>query len=51
MQVILSKEWTEEGFQVADAISHTEFVTHSSGKWPQEHNSEEIAESMFQFVA
>ncbi|KAF3625831.1 Protein AUXIN RESPONSE 4 [Capsicum annuum] len=55
MQVIwsdaLSKEWTEEGRQVADAIPQAKFVGHSGGRWPQEHNSEEIAESICQFVS
>ncbi|KAH0731597.1 hypothetical protein KY289_002785 [Solanum tuberosum] len=55
MQVIwsdaLSKEWTEEGRQVADAIPQAKFVSHSGGRWPQEHNSEEIAESIYQFVS
>ncbi|KAK4739239.1 hypothetical protein R3W88_002936 [Solanum pinnatisectum] len=55
MQVIwsdaLSKEWTEEGRQVANAISQAKFVSHSGGRWPQEHNSEEIAESIYQFVS
>ncbi|OIT35807.1 PREDICTED: protein AUXIN RESPONSE 4 [Nicotiana attenuata] len=55
MQVIwsdaLSKEWTKEGRQVADAIPQAKFVTHSGGRWPQEHNSEEIAESIYQFVS
>lgn len=55
MQVIWSdswsKEWTEEGRQVADAIPQAKFVGHSGGRWPQEHNSEEIAESIYQFVS
>ncbi|KAJ8529498.1 hypothetical protein K7X08_036333 [Anisodus acutangulus] len=55
MQIIwsdaLSKEWTEEGRQVADSIPQAKFVSHSGGRWPQEHNSEEIAESIYQFVS
>ncbi|KAK4378962.1 hypothetical protein RND71_000824 [Anisodus tanguticus] len=55
MQVIwsdaLSKEWTDEGRQVADSIPQAKFVTHSGGRWPQEHDSEEIAESIYQFVS
>lgn len=55
MQIIwsdaLSKEWTEEGRQVADAIPQAKFVSHSGGRWPQEHNSEKMAESIYQFVS
>ncbi|CAN4111131.1 unnamed protein product [Withania somnifera] len=47
----LSKEWTEEGRRVADAIPQAKFVSHSGGRWPQEHNSEEIAENIYQFVS
>lgn len=30
-----SKEWSEEGGRVADALPHAIFATHSGGRWPQ----------------
>ncbi|KAM7473756.1 hypothetical protein LguiB_021001 [Lonicera macranthoides] len=35
LQVILSKEWREEGGWVANALPRAAFVTHSGGWWPQ----------------
>ncbi|XP_027158855.1 protein AUXIN RESPONSE 4 [Coffea eugenioides] len=46
-----SKEWSEEGSRVADALSQATFVSHSGGAWPQEHVSEEIAESIYEFIS
>ncbi|KAM7469391.1 hypothetical protein LguiA_007574 [Lonicera macranthoides] len=37
LQVILSKEWREEGGWVANALPRAAFVTHSGGWWPQLH--------------
>ena len=30
-----SKEWSEEGRKVADALPQAKFVTHTGGRWPQ----------------
>ncbi|KAG6423199.1 hypothetical protein SASPL_113587 [Salvia splendens] len=46
-----SDEWTSEGRQMADALLQAKFVTHSGGRWMQEHNSEEVAESIYEFVS
>ncbi|XP_057792078.1 protein AUXIN RESPONSE 4 [Salvia miltiorrhiza] len=46
-----SDEWTSEGRQTADALLQAKFVTHSGGRWMQEHNSEEVAESIYEFVS
>lgn len=35
LQVILSKEWREEGGWDADALPRATFVSHSGGRWPQ----------------
>lgn len=46
-----SDEWTSEGRKTADALIQAKFVTHSGGRWMQEHNSEEVAESIYEFVS
>ncbi|KAH6772501.1 hypothetical protein C2S51_010905 [Perilla frutescens var. frutescens] len=46
-----SDKWTSEGRQTADALLHAKYVTHSGGRWMQEHNSEEVAESIYEFVS
>nr|GMD46843.1 protein AUXIN RESPONSE 4 [Ipomoea batatas] len=55
MQVIwstgLSKEWSENGQRVAASLPRAKFVTHSGGRWPQEHSADEIAESIYHFVS
>ncbi|CAK9187569.1 unnamed protein product [Ilex paraguariensis] len=55
MQVIWSnswsKEWNEEGGRVAKALPQATFVTHSDGRWPQEHTSDELAESIYRFLS
>lgn len=32
---VCSKEWSEEGSRVADALPQAKFVGHSGGRWPQ----------------
>ncbi|KAL8527992.1 hypothetical protein ACS0TY_005707 [Phlomoides rotata] len=51
IQVIWSDEWTSEGREVADALPQAKFVTHSGGRWTQEHNAEEVGESIYEFIA
>lgn len=46
-----SKEWSEEGLRVADALPQATFVTHSGGRWPQEDAADELAESIVRFVS
>ncbi|KAB1227148.1 Protein AUXIN RESPONSE 4 [Morella rubra] len=46
-----SKEWSEEGRRVADALPLAVFVTHSGGRWPQEDAADKLAESIVQFVS
>ncbi|KAI9182512.1 hypothetical protein LWI28_026080 [Acer negundo] len=36
IQVLWSKEWSEKGRRVAEALSQAKFVEHSGGRWPQE---------------
>lgn len=51
MQVLWSEEWVEQGRQVAGILSQATFVTHSGGRWPQEDTSEQLAESIHEFVS
>ncbi|PSS10136.1 Protein AUXIN RESPONSE like [Actinidia chinensis var. chinensis] len=55
MQVVWSsgwsKEWSEEGRRVANALPQASFVTHSGGRWPQDDSADEIAQSIFQFLS
>ncbi|CAN8244721.1 unnamed protein product [Cochlearia groenlandica] len=55
MQVIWSsegsKEWSEEGHRVANALPKAKFVTHSGSRWPQESKSGELAEYISDFVS
>ncbi|KAL6558061.1 hypothetical protein OROMI_018411 [Orobanche minor] len=51
IRVIWSDEWSDEGRRIADALPQATFVTHSGGRWIQEHNSEEVAESIYDFVS
>lgn len=46
-----SKEWTEEGRRVANALPKATFVTHSGGRWPQEDAADEIAGHIANFVS
>lgn len=46
-----SDKWTSEGRQTADALLQAKYVTHSGGRWMQEDNSEEVAESIYEFVS
>ncbi|XP_031260682.1 protein AUXIN RESPONSE 4 [Pistacia vera] len=46
-----SKLWSEEGSRVADALPQAKFVKHSGGRWPQEDNAYELAESIAEFVS
>ncbi|CAK7340708.1 unnamed protein product [Dovyalis caffra] len=46
-----SKEWSEEGRKVADALPQAKFVTHSGGRWPQENAADELAENVVKFVS
>ncbi|KAJ7973363.1 protein AUXIN RESPONSE 4 [Quillaja saponaria] len=46
-----SKEWREEGYQVANALPQAAFVTHSGGRWPQEDVAVELAENISRFVS
>ncbi|KAL2490536.1 Protein AUXIN RESPONSE 4 [Abeliophyllum distichum] len=46
-----SEEWSDRGRQVADVLPQVTLVTHSGGRWPQEHNAEEVAESIYDFVS
>ncbi|GFZ02960.1 alpha/beta-Hydrolases superfamily protein [Actinidia rufa] len=55
MQVVWSsgwsKEWSEEGRRVTNALPQASFVTHSGGRWPQDDSADEIAQSIFQFLS
>lgn len=46
-----SKEWSEEGRKVADALPQAKFVTHTGGRWPQENAADELAENIVKFVS
>ncbi|KAI6681847.1 hypothetical protein NL676_035728 [Syzygium grande] len=46
-----SKEWREEGHQIAKALPQAKFVEHSGGRWPQEDAAEELAESISKHVS
>lgn len=46
-----SKEWSEEGHKVADALPQAKFVTHTGGRWPQENAADELAENIVKFVS
>ncbi|KAL3843958.1 hypothetical protein ACJIZ3_001361 [Penstemon smallii] len=45
-----SEEWFAEGRRVSEALPQAMFVTHSGGRWTQEHNAEEVGESIYEFV-
>ncbi|KAL6146591.1 hypothetical protein ACLB2K_057269 [Fragaria x ananassa] len=45
-----SKEWSEEGHRVANALPKATFVTHSGGRWPQEDAADEVAGHIANFV-
>ncbi|KAK4595883.1 hypothetical protein RGQ29_014106 [Quercus rubra] len=45
-----SKEWSEEGRRVADALPQAAFVTHSGGRWAQEDAADEVSENIVRFV-
>lgn len=45
-----SKEWTDEGNKVAEAIPQAKFDTHSGGRWPQDAVAEEVADKILSFV-
>ncbi|KAK0599433.1 hypothetical protein LWI29_005240 [Acer saccharum] len=51
IQVLWSKEWSEEGRQAAEALSQAKFVEHSGGRWPQEDTADELAENIAEFVS
>lgn len=55
MQVIWSsgwsKEWTEEGQKVTNALPKASFVMHSGGRWPQDNAADDLAKSIFQFLS
>ncbi|CAN0914259.1 Protein AUXIN RESPONSE 4 [Linum grandiflorum] len=55
MQVVWSsswsKEWSDEGRRVSEALPQAKFVEHSGGRWPQDDTAEEIAEHVATFVA
>ncbi|XP_028770824.1 protein AUXIN RESPONSE 4 [Neltuma alba] len=46
-----SKEWTEEGNRIAQALPRASFVTHSGGRWAQEDVAVELADKISQFVS
>nr|POE93684.1 protein auxin response 4 [Quercus suber] len=46
-----SKEWSEEGRRVADALPQAAFVTHSGGRWAQEDAADELSENIVRFVS
>ncbi|KAI3445332.1 hypothetical protein Pfo_001997 [Paulownia fortunei] len=46
-----SDKWTTEGRLIADALLQATLVTHSGGRWTQEHNAEEVAQSIYEFVS
>ncbi|KAJ4719468.1 Protein auxin RESPONSE 4 [Melia azedarach] len=46
-----SKEWSEEGSRVADALPQAKFVKHSGGRWPQVDTAGELAEHVAEFVS
>lgn len=46
-----SKQWSEEGRQVANALPQANFVFHSGGRWPQEDVADELAGRIVQFVS
>lgn len=46
-----SKDWTEEGNQIAQALPRASFVTHSGGRWAQEDVAVELADKISQFVS
>ncbi|XP_050382044.1 protein AUXIN RESPONSE 4 [Argentina anserina] len=46
-----SKEWSEEGRRVANALPKAAFVTHSGGRWPQEDAADEVAGHIANFVS
>ncbi|XP_057960489.1 protein AUXIN RESPONSE 4 [Malania oleifera] len=46
-----SKDWSEEGRRVADALPQANFVTHSGGRWPEEEVADELAENILRFVS
>lgn len=46
-----SKEWSEGGRKVADALPHATFITHSGSRWPQEDAADELAENILRFVS
>lgn len=46
-----SKEWREEGHQIAKALPRAKFVEHSGGRWPQEDAAEELAEIISKHVS
>uniref|UniRef100_A0A2P2NH89 AB hydrolase-1 domain-containing protein n=1 Tax=Rhizophora mucronata TaxID=61149 RepID=A0A2P2NH89_RHIMU len=54
MQVIWShswsKQWSGEGRRVAEAVPRAKFVTHSSGRWPQDNATNELAEIIVEFI-
>lgn len=55
MQVVWSggwsEEWAEQGRQVSGVLPQATFVTHSGGRWPQEDTTEDLAESIHEFVS
>ncbi|GLT94931.1 hypothetical protein SLE2022_126420 [Rubroshorea leprosula] len=46
-----SNEWTEEGRRVAEALPQAKFIAHSSGRWPQGNATDELAETIAQFIS
>lgn len=48
---VCSKEWSEEGSRVADALPQAKFVGHSGGRWPQVDSADELAKHIADFVS
>ncbi|RZC72605.1 hypothetical protein C5167_048087 [Papaver somniferum] len=46
-----SEEWTKEGIWVASKLPAADFITHPGGRWPQEDEADEMAETISKFVA
>ncbi|PIN07910.1 hypothetical protein CDL12_19521 [Handroanthus impetiginosus] len=46
-----SDKWTTEGRRIANALPQATLVSHSGGRWIQEDNAEEVAESIYKFIS
>ncbi|KAG8391001.1 hypothetical protein BUALT_Bualt01G0142600 [Buddleja alternifolia] len=46
-----SDNWTTKGIQISEIIPQAKLVTHSGGRWTQDHNAEEVGASIYEFVS